>query len=337
MRKILYFSVVVASLLCSCVREENYTDTPRDNFEALWKVMDEHYCFFDYKKATLGVDWNDVHARYSAQVNDKMTRLQEFEFLGNMIGELRDGHVNLSASFDLSRNWSWKEAYPANFSDTLQRHYLGTDYHIAAGMKYRVLDDNVGYVYCGSFEHGIGNANLEDMLYILAPCNGLIIDVRENGGGMLTSAEMLAGRFTNKDVLVGYMQHKTGPGHNDFSAREERWLAPAKAIRWQKPVVVLTNRGVYSAANDFVMMMKAVGAVIVGDRTGGGGGMPFSSELPNGWAVRFSACPSYDSKGNSIEHGIDPDYKVDITDDDFKKNKDTILEFARSLINTTPT
>ena len=92
--------------LVSCVEVEEYADTPTGNFEALWKIMDEHYCFFDLKKKELGVDWQNVYARYSSQVSDNMSNDQLFEFLSNMIGELKDGHVNLSASFDYGRNWS---------------------------------------------------------------------------------------------------------------------------------------------------------------------------------------------------------------------------------------
>ena len=71
---------------------------------------------------------------------------------------------------------------------------------------------------------------------------------------------------------------------------------------------------------------------IVGDKTGGGAGLPFSSELPNGWSVRFSACPMYDRDKQMTEFDIDPDYKVDITESDLIKGKDTIIEFARKLI-----
>ena len=49
---------------------------------------------------------------------------------------------------------------------------------------------------------------------------------------------------------------------------------------------------------------------IVGWKTGGGGGLPMSSELPNGWGVRFSASRTYDASGKDIEFGIDPDYVV---------------------------
>ena len=80
----LYILLALPLLLLSCVDAEEYDNTCRDNMEALWKIMDEHYCFFTEKKEQLGVDWNDVHARYAANVNEKMTRTQLFEFLGNM-------------------------------------------------------------------------------------------------------------------------------------------------------------------------------------------------------------------------------------------------------------
>lgn len=336
MRRVLnfLFPLIVALAAVSCVDEEEYSDDPRGNFEALWKIINEHYCFFDYKNSEYGLDWNEVYTRYSRQIDNSMTSTQLFEVLGNMLGELRDGHVNMYASFDQSRYWSWREDYPSNFSDSLQRRYLGTDYKISSGIKYRKLDDNIGYIYCGSFSNTIGSGNLDEILMDLATCNALIVDIRDNGGGMLTSAETLASRFTDEEILVGYMQHKTGPGHNDFSAFEEQKLKPSSGLRWHKPVAVLTNRSVFSAANEFVKYMKCCpGVTIIGDKTGGGAGMPFSSELPNGWSVRFSACPMYDRNKNCTEFGIEPDHNVQLTDSDFAKGRDTIIEYARNILN----
>lgn len=262
-----------------------------------------------------------------------MNSEQLFEVMSQMLGELRDGHVNLSTSYDFGRYWKWHEDYPSNFSDTLQRRYLGTDYRIAAGMRYKILDDNIGYVYYGSFSDGIGEGNIDEVLYHFMACRGLIIDIRNNGGGMLTNAEKLAARFVHEPTLVGYMQHKTGTGHNDFSDMEEQWLEPSSNIRWHKHVCVLTNRSVYSAANEFVKYMKVLPEVtIVGDKTGGGAGMPFSDLLPNGWAVRFSACPMYDAKKQNTEFGIEPDHYVSLADEDFIRGEDTIIELARELI-----
>jgi hypothetical protein len=321
------------SLFTSCIDEVEHEDTPQGNFEALWQIIDEHYCFFDYKQHEYGLDWQQVYNIYKVRANDMISEQQLFEVLTDMLSELRDGHVNLFTTFDYGRYWKWHENYPTNFSDTLQRRYLGTDYRIAGGMKYRILDDNIGYIYCGSFANEIGSGTLDDILAYLAPCRALIIDVRNNGGGMLTAAEQLAARFINEETLVGYMRHKDGKGHNDFSELKEQKLKPGKGIRWQKKVAVLTNRSVFSAANEFVKYMRCLdNVIIVGDRTGGGAGLPFSSELPGGWAVRFSACPMYDRSKQTTEFGIDPDYNVGITNEDFARGEDTIIERARKLL-----
>jgi len=332
MKKLLYLLLALPFCL-SCVDEEEMPDTPQGNFEALWKIIDQHYCFFDYKQQEYGLDWNAIHEKYKVRVDDGMTDLQLFEVLTQMLAELRDGHVNIMASHDYGRYWSWYESYPANFSDSLYRLYMGTDYRIAAGIDYRILDDNIGYIRYESFSYGIGEGNLNEVLIYLMPCQGLIIDIRNNGGGDLTNAEKLAARFCTEKTLVGYIQHKTGPGHSDFSTMEPRYLEPSANIRWQKPVVLLTNRHVFSAANEFTMYMKTLPQVtVVGDQTGGGAGMPLCSSLPNGWVVRFSAVPAYDSEKHSTEFGIAPDHYVSLSDEDFYKGKDTIIEFARRLL-----
>jgi len=329
----LFLWLCVIPLFTACVDEEEFDDTPLGNFEALWKIIDEHYCFLDYKHEVYGLDWQQVHEKYRVRINNDMSSKQLFEVLSDMLGELRDGHVNLSAAHDLGRYWSWYEDYPTNFSDTLLRRYMGTDYQIASGLKYKILDDNIGYVRYESFDNGIGEGNLDEVIEHMLLCRGLIIDIRNNGGGMLTNAEKLAARFCHEKTLVGYYQHKTGPGHSDFSSLEERYLEPSSNLRWNKPAVLLTNRHVYSAANEFAVYMKTLpNVLLVGDHTGGGAGMPFNSSLPNGWGVRFSAVPMYDAQGQACEFGIEPDYNVQQTDSDFARGLDTIIEFARKLV-----
>ena len=328
MKKILVYLVSLV-LLASCVDEVEHDNTPTGNFEALWEIMDEHYCFFSYKQ----IDWQAVYNKYKVRVSDKMSENQLFEVCCDMLSELRDGHVNLSFSMDYGRYWAWQEGYPKNFSDTLERRYLGTDYKIASSLRYRVLDDNIGYIRYDSFQKAIGEGNLDDVLVYLALCRGLIIDIRNNGGGDLTTAEMLAGRFVHEKTLVGYMQHKTGTGHNDFSDLEPQYLEPSSNFRWHKPVCVLTNRSVYSAANSFTVMMRALPNVtIVGDHTGGGSGMPMSNSLPNGWSVRYSACPMYDKDKQQTEFGISPDVNVALSDESTAKGIDDIIEAARKII-----
>lgn len=320
-------------LLSSCTKVETYEDTPTGNFEALWHIIDENYCFLDYKAEEYGLDWDAVYRKYKPRIADGMSDAGLFEVLGDMLDELRDGHVNLYAAHDVARYWDFREGYATNFSEEIQARYLGTDYKIASGLRYTILPDNIGYIYVPSFSNSIGEGNLDECLAALALCRGLIIDVRNNGGGNLSYAETLASRFTNERMLTGYVCHKTGPGHSDFSDPEPIYLKSSDRLRWQKRVCVLTNRSSYSATNDFVKMMRQLPmTTVVGDRTGGGSGLPFSSELPCGWSVRFSACPSFDAGMQHTEFGIEPDVKVETTDEDRARGVDTIIEKARELL-----
>ena len=334
----------VYSLLCfliglvsftSCITQEVEEDTKRGNFEALWHTLDQHYCFFDYKAKEYGLDWNKVYEEYSQRIDGQMTERQLFEVLSEMTYELRDGHVNLFAAHNTARYGAWYDDFPMNYSDSLEHKYLGkaNEFDAAAGLKYRILDDNIGYIRCSTFSMMFGNGNLHEMMLKLAACDGLIVDIRHNGGGMLTAAEKLASLFINETIIGAYMCHKTGGGHDEFSSPRPIEIKPFEGLRWQKPVAILTNRRTYSAANSFVMYLKGLPQVrIIGDRTGGGAGMPFSSELPNGWSIRFSACPMFNRQMECTEMGIDPDIKTDITSEDYQRSIDTIIEKARAVL-----
>ena len=84
-------------------------------------------------------------------------------------------------------------------------------------------------------------------------------------------------------------------------------------------------------------MKSLPNVTIVGDTTGGGCGLPFTSELPNGWRIRFSSCPITSPDGQLTEFGVEPDVKVDMTDEDLARGHDTILDRAIELLISTKT
>ena len=336
MKRNITFFLILNLLFTTCSVREEYSADPHTNFKALWKVIDEKYCFFDYKK----IDWDAIYKKYDAQISDTMNRFQLFDVLGRMLAELQDGHTNLITTFNISRFWNWHEDYPDNFNAVVHRKYMGTDYKIAGGLRYRILTDSVGrdsvgYVYYGDFSSAVGEAHLDEMFLYFKDCRAFIFDVRNNTGGSLTYTERIASRFITEKFVCGYIMHKTGPGHNDFSEPHPIKLTPSTRVRWLRPVAVLTNRSCYSATNDFICKMKQIPTVtIIGDKTGGGCGLPFHSELPNGWGVRFSSSPILDAQKKITEHGIDPDIKIDIKESDQLNNKDTIIEEAIKFLRT---
>jgi len=328
---ILSFSIV---LLQSCIDELQIPpNTNTGNFEALCTIVDTKYCYLDFKK----INWDSITNVYRLQVSDASSELVFFDLMAKMLGELKDGHVNLYSSFDRSRYWKWYSDYPANFNSSIiyNKQYLSDNYKIAGGLKYaKIHNDSIGYIYYGSFSTGFSDSNMGYALKYFKDCKGLIIDVRNNGGGSLSYSEQLASYFFTEETVTGYISHKNGNGHSDFSRMLEIKTPAHKTIQWQRKVVVLTNRMSYSATNDFVnRMMQAPNAVIVGDKTGGGGGLPLSSELPNGWLIRFSASPMFDVNKNHTEWGIEPDVLDSITVIDENKNIDSIIERAVRILN----
>lgn len=339
-------SIIIISLLTllslfsllSCQKAPEYSDDPYGNFDALADIVASRYCFFQQKD----IDWEALCAQYRAEITPETKLLDLYDICSRLLNELQDGHVNLITRFSTSYYREWWSQYPQDFNlRTLQQYYLQFDYYQTSGISYKMLTEDIGYMYYPSFSTAIGQTSLDYILAILYNSKGLIIDIRDNGGGLLTNIDTLLGRFITETTPGGYIRHKNGPAPNDFSDPypvEYEPANPDQRIKYlDKPIIVLTNRSCFSAANNFVAVMKTLpNVLIVGARTGGGGGLPFSSELPNGWGIRFSACPINDINDRPTEFGIDPSpgCEVHCTDQELADGHDAILDYALNLLPT---
>lgn len=306
-------SVTAASalmfMLCTACSDDDisYADDNYGNFDALSEIIDTRYCFLQEKD----IDWRQTSASYRALITDETNEYQLFQICASMLDCLEDGHVNLVSRFTTSYYRKWWTDYPQDFDlRTLQQDYLDFRYLSTSGMYYYLFPENVGYIYYPSFSTTVSELGLDYVLAALSDSKALIIDIRDNGGGVLTNIDTFVGRFIDHEIPGGSICHKTGPGHDDFSEPYFFTYKPAPDYRVKyldKPIVLLTNRSCYSAANAFAAVMKSLPNVtLIGARTGGGGGLPWTSELPNGWSIRFSASPLYGPDGELTEFGIDP-------------------------------
>jgi len=320
--------VFLIIIFSSC--EEVFIDAdpkndPVVNFDFLWSEVDQKYSFFDFKK----VDWDSVYNVYRPQVNSSTTREELFNVMANMLNTLRDGHVNLRSDFNISKYENWFLDYPANFErEMILYYYLGNDYKITGPLLHKEIE-GVGYVRYGSFQSIIGEDALDYVFTTYKNSKGIIIDIRGNEGGDPANGFKILERIIKDRKIIYRHAFKNGPAHNDFESFNDVYLEPdMEKIRYDKKVVVLTNRLVYSAANYFSAICRVYGIMLIGDQTGGGGGAPAGSELPNGFHVNYSSSVCLLPDGYNIEDGIPPDIKVDMTDEDKLNHIDTIIETA---------
>lgn len=331
--------LLLSTLMPSCHKSDtlDYLNDPYGNFKALWETVDRHYCYFEEKH----IDWDSIYSVYEPQAKNNLSSYNLFMLLSQMVNELKDGHVNLSSPFASSYYKGWWADYPQNFNErVVLQNYLEFNYDRLGAYTYGVVKNrNIGYIRVSSFISSLGEGNLDWILYRLGTANGLILDLRDNGGGELTACEQLASRFISTRTLAGYVSHKTGPGHNQFSEPKEFYYNPPEEphLVWGKPVVVLTNRSTFSAANQLASFMKTRGGniVLAGDTTGGGSGLPMSMSIPLGWTIRMSASPMLDSERRSNEWGVapTPGHRVDAPDSEYALGRDMIIEHAINYLS----
>ncbi|MEX2592441.1 MAG: S41 family peptidase [Anditalea sp.] len=317
---------------CSC--EEDFVSpdpvsNPVSNFEYLWEDVQNRYSYFDLKS----IDWETIRKDYRPLVKDNMSNQELFDLMADMLYQLKDGHVNLTSDFDRSRNWDWFLGHPSNFNGAIvERNYLGSNYRITGPLRNQVID-SVLYIYYSSFANTISTDHLEVLMERASTLKGIIIDVRNNGGGNLNNARLLASCFTDQKVAYARERRKTGPEANDFSDWQMLTFPAKKGRRFKGKVVVLSNRACYSATTFFAQMMKALpNVLLLGDQTGGGGGAPSSGELPNGWQYRLSVTQTVNLEGEHIEMGVPADIAIKMDQRDLVKGKDTLIEAALDIL-----
>ena len=184
---------------------------------------------------------------------------------------------------------------------------------------------------------------------------GLIIDVRHNGGGSFTPMKEVIARLIQEpipnfrrrwlvsDHFVKY--HELGSRYEERKGLTE-WvfdgggnlpvIEPASECRLLRsiPIYILTDFQTLSRTEELVVLLKEAGvARTVGETTGGGYATPMSISLPEtGWEFKYSVCEGRSPKGFNIEgKGVKPDFPVALSPDDIGRKQDRYLKEAEHL------
>lgn len=327
--------VLIVLAFSSCQHafmKEGLEPDPVNTFEYLWNKVDQQYAFFGLK----GVNWDEVYQTYRPMVSNDIDDDSLFNIMAAMLNTLQDGHINLIAPFNVSRNDSvyYKMIAERNInSEVVMLNYLTLNHHTTGNLSHRAIrDGKVGYIRYTSFANKVSKYDVQYILNRYKDCDGLILDLRQNGGGAITNIWTLLSIFDNHGQKLYTTQIKSGPTHDDFSDLKEVHAADTSMFGhdyYKKPVAVLIDRGSYSATSFFAICTQAYDNIaLIGDYTGGGLGLPNGGELPNGWHYRFSITRTFANDGGNYENGVPPDFRVLLAPEATAAGIDNVIEFA---------
>lgn len=323
MQNKLFFSITLLLMLTSCEKAfiPTLDNTPQAIFEEMWRQVDENYIYFDLKQ----VDWDLQYDKYASMIRPNMSENALFQVCGDMLQELRDGH-NVLKNKQFRSAYNFREGFEVNFDlNTIKKNYLNNTFETTGFFTYGILANNIGYVHYADFS---GARRFRQVVEFMNQqgVEKLIFDVRNNGGG--EGAEDIIPYFIQTTTNVGYTIEKTGRGHQDVSPNLSFLIEPTD-LHFDKPIVLITNRGSYSATTYLTAMMKSLPQVtVVGQITGGGGGGNAAYELQNGWLLNVSVSTFLDTNFIDVEEGVQPDIEINNNKNVLENGIDEMLEKA---------
>lgn len=177
----------------------------------------------------------------------------------------------------------------------------------------RLLEDGIGYIAIRSFADSKTVADFDMALDRFRSVSGLVIDVRDNGGGDTAVAGPIMGRFITARAPYALMKRREGAG---LSEAWTEYVEPRGPFTFDAPVVVLTNHWSASMAEGFPMGMRSLGrATIVGTRMMQLGAAVFDLRLDRtGIDAQYSGEPVYEITGSPRED-LKPDVMAGVKDD----------------------
>lgn len=359
MKKLLILFICAVCMFTSCVPyiSDTWESDKVSSYNYLCKQLEDHYVYFDYK----GLDFQNIKTTYASQINNSMSDEDYFEVLQNFIRELKDGHANIYTPFTSSTvGDSFIEGYADNYDvDVINNNYLNTEAIYGINLKNSIIERNgnfYGYIYYSSFMNTFSMYEIEYILNRFRKANvkGIILDIRNNGGGSLSNATTLVSYFggaepgTTTTVLKGWRRDSKDV-YTQINELDHTFLisssfnVTANDKVYQGPVALLTNRLSFSASSFTATSFKAFNNVKqIGGDTGGGMGLPIGGTLPNGWTYRFSGnivmdyrATSYTQDKYNYENGVPAD--SEINDDPDIDTNDEIIDAAISWISDNAT
>ncbi|OGC43058.1 hypothetical protein A2548_02225 [candidate division WOR-1 bacterium RIFOXYD2_FULL_41_8] len=177
-------------------------------------------------------------------------------------------------------------------------------------IKTKRLDDNIAYIKLITFENLKGSSEFEKALRSVQDSDGLIIDLRNNGGGLLQNAIDIGSMFIDNGVIVQTV---------DRDGRKEKIDSRGRVL-WQKPTVVLVNGASASASEILAGALRDNHiATLVGEKTFGKASVQNVRRLSDGSALLVTIAKYLTPNGHYINKiGITPEVEVALPSEEEK-------------------
>jgi carboxyl-terminal processing protease len=174
-------------------------------------------------------------------------------------------------------------------------------------VKSKIFDDHVGYIRISSFQERTGDDLKKALLEIEAkgrPLKGIVVDMRNNPGGLLNQSVEVSDAFLKSGTIVSTRGRS--------KSMESKSTAKDDGDEPSCPMVVLVNEGTASAAEIVSGALQDNGrALVLGTQTFGKGSVQTVIPLEDGAAMKLTTAKYYTPKGRSIQaEGITPDIIV---------------------------
>lgn len=347
MRKTGPFVLLLSMLIVSCdetLLGPEPENTAKSNFEVLWKTLDQNYALFPVKR----VNWDSLHTVYGSMVSASTSGSELWDISTKLLSHLDDGHVTIFSQ-DRSKAYNSRQLdyrLADEFSlDLVKARYLSEYKVTGAGyITYgKIRNQNIGYVYIASFAasntgNGINWAyDIDKAVQDLYGSDAIIINVRNNGGGLRVTGNIINSTFIDHDITYFFQRLKTGPGHNDFGELTPISISPRSGVqRFTKKIALLTNRLSGSGSEYTAQVFKNLSySTQIGDTTNGSfGEITNVAQLPNGWIFWYPCSFTTTPDGKSPEGiGVIPDILVENTRADINAGNDKVLNSALSYLS----
>ncbi|MEK6287250.1 MAG: S41 family peptidase [Acidobacteriota bacterium] len=327
---------VLSILVVPCFVSAQELSEPEENFEHLWKTYDRNYALFGAKH----IDWDALYKVYRPRVSAKTTEDELFQIIADMLGNLNDNHVRLSSPKRQFQSGILGQMKMGDFSlDLVKQKYLkGKSKPLVDGnFDYGWITDSIGYFHFRGFGRmELTRAAIDGIMKEFKDAKAIVVDVRGNGGGDDLVGKLIADRFADRKRHYMKTAIRNGSRHDDFTPWKYWYVEPGGPIQFTKPVILLTHRHSVSAAENFALAMRVLPHVtVVGDATSGVFADVYGDRLPNGWRFSVSFKLFIDQTGFCWEGiGVPSDIRQINTKQDIEAQRDKVLEFAVSLIET---